>query len=635
MRLHAVIILALLAAAPAGAQTTRDNPHGKLRMSCAVCHVTSGWTVSKRPEGFDHAQTGYALAGRHADVSCRACHRDLTFAHVGSSCVDCHTDIHRGQLGPQCDRCHSPSGWEDRRELFSQHAERGFPLLGMHAAVDCDACHRGRQRQEFAGTPQDCYACHAADYNRTTDPPHAARGISTACEQCHQPIAGWGSGSFDHTALAGFALTGAHAAANCASCHTGGRWAGLPADCYGCHTTSYSGTTNPPHASSGIPTSCEQCHDTNSWGTGTFNHAQTPFALTGAHTTTACTACHTNGQWAGLPSDCYSCHTASFAATTNPGHAAAQFPTTCETCHSTTAWQPSTWNHAQSGFALTGSHTTTACSACHTGGRWTGLPTDCYGCHTANYSGTTNPPHASSGLPTTCEQCHDTNSWGTGTFNHAQTAFALSGAHTTTACNTCHTNGRWTGLPTDCNSCHAANYASATNPGHAAAQFPTTCETCHSTTAWQPSTWNHNQTGFTLTGSHTTTACASCHRSGQWIGLPTDCYGCHATNYTGTSNPGHAAAQFPTTCETCHSTTAWQPSTWNHDPYFPIYSGRHAGAWTSCADCHVNRADYSTFECIECHTHSQSSTDSAHGGVSGYQYLSSACFRCHPTGRAG
>ncbi len=399
------------------AQTAQDNPHGQLRFACDVCHSTETWSVPPRPQGFDHAKTGFTLVGQHGAVKCRDCHRELTFAHVGTACADCHTDVHRGQLGPLCERCHSPSGWQNRGPLFQQHAERGFPLVGVHAVVDCDACHTGAQRQEFAGTPLDCFGCHAVDYNRTTNPPHAASGMPTTCEMCHQPIAGWGSGGFDH---------------------------------------------------------------------GSFT-----------------------------------------------------------------------------GFALTGMHATIACTTCHAGGRWTGLPTNCYGCHAADYNGTTDPPHAASNIPTNCEECHSTSSWGGGSFNHAAA------------------------------------------------------------------------TGFALTGAHATITCTTCHANGQWAGLPLDCNGCHAADYAATNNPSHAAAAFPTTCATCHTTSAWQPSTWNHDPFFPITSGAHAGVWTSCATCHTNPADYTVFDCIDCHTHDQATTDGQHGSVTGYQYLSTACYQCHPTGRAG
>jgi hypothetical protein len=108
---------------------------------------------------------------------------------------------------------------------------------------------------------------------------------------------------------------------------------------------------------------------------------------------------------------------------------------------------------------------------------------------------------------------------------------------------------------------------------------------------------------------------------------------CHESDYQNTTDPNHAAANFPLTCEVCHSTTAWEPANWNHDQlYFPIYSGKHRNEWNTCADCHVDQTNFAVFECIFCHEHRQSKMDDEHDGVSGYVYQSTACYNCHPNG---
>ena len=57
--------------------------------------------------------------------------------------------------------------------------------------------------------------------------------------------------------------------------------------------------------------------------------------------------------------------------------------------------------------------------------------------------------------------------------------------------------------------------------------------------------------------------------------------------------------------------------------YFPIYSGKHRGKWSSCSDCHITPGNYKAFECILCHEHSnRTEVDSKHRGVSGYAYQS-------------
>ncbi|MCA9750925.1 MAG: hypothetical protein KC591_01945, partial [Gemmatimonadetes bacterium] len=193
------------------------------------------------------------------------------------------------------------------------------------------------------------------------------------------------------------------------------------------------------------------------------------------------------------------------------------------------------------------------------------------------------------------------------------------------------------GTPMDCFACHSGDYNSATDPNHVQSGFPTTCADCHTTTAWTPASFDHNTTGFPLTGRHTTVQCTQCHVGGQYSGTPTDCYACHQTDYNGTNNPNHAAAGFPTSCTDCHTTSGWTPADWDHDSqYFPIYSGKHQGKWNNdCTECHVNPNNFSQFECILCHEHSnRNQVDNDHRGENGYQYNSAACYNCHPRGRA-
>ena len=87
----------------------------------------------------------------------------------------------------------------------------------------------------------------------------------------------------------------------------------------------------------------------------------------GRHATTACASCHGNGVYRGTSRDCAGCHLPKYQATTNPNHAAAGFPTTCETCHraTDTSWGQGTFNHTW--FPITtGRHAGNPCSACHT-----------------------------------------------------------------------------------------------------------------------------------------------------------------------------------------------------------------------------------------------------------------------------
>jgi nitrate/TMAO reductase-like tetraheme cytochrome c subunit len=165
------------------------------------------------------------------------------------------------------------------------------------------------------------------------------------------------------------------------------------------------------------------------------------------------------------------------------------------------------------------------------------------------------------------------------------------------------------------------------------ANFPQDCSICHNTSAWTPASFNHALTRFPLTGAHISVACTSCHSNGVYAGTPTDCYSCHSREYTTTTDPNHVAAGFPRDCSTCHSTAAWTGATFTH-AQFPIYSGTHAGRWSSCGDCHTNSSNYAVFSCTTS-CHDKTATDSNHRGVSGYVYNSANCYSCHPSGRAG
>ena len=81
-------------------------------------------------------------------------------------------------------------------------------------------------------------------------------------------------------------------------------------------------------------------------------------------------------------------------------------PTSCATCHTTSGWSPATFDHAKTGFPLTGAHATVACAQCHVNNNYSSLPTDCYGCHKADFNGTNNPAHVAAGFPTNCAICH-------------------------------------------------------------------------------------------------------------------------------------------------------------------------------------------------------------------------------------
>ncbi len=675
-----------------------DHAAGSYPLECETCHNTLSWNTSK----FDHNRTAFPLTGAHRTTACQSCHGDGVFAGKSTACASCHQTDYNGTTNPShtgagypmtCQDCHGTASWAG---ASFDHATTGWPLTGAHANQRCLDCHGDGV---YRGKSAACASCHQTEYNATTNPPHQAAAFPVTCQSCHS-TATWTGASFDH-ATTGWALTGAHTSASCVSCHGDGVFAGKSTACLSCHQTDYSGATNPSH--SGFPTTCADCHSTINWSGATFDHSRTSFPLTGAHRTTACLACHGDGVYNGKSTACASCHQTDFNGATNPNHTAAGFsnacqtchtttawdggtfnhnttsfplsgahvplacnschgdnvfngksttcvschqtdyngatapshsgfPTTCQGCHTTMAWSPASFNHNATSFPLTGAHVSASCSSCHGDGVYDGKSTLCASCHQSDFNGATNPNHVAAAFSTACQSCHNTTTWVGGTFNHSTTSFPLTGAHVPLACNSCHADNVYNGKSTLCVSCHQQDYNGVTNPNHVAAGFPTACQNCHGTATWSGASFNHNTTSFPLTGAHVAVACMTCHADNVFDGKSTACVSCHQTDYNAATNPNHPSAGFPNTCQSCHTTTAWAPSTWNHDTqYFRIYSGRHRARWTRCIECHTVATDFRQFNCLACHPHSsKTQTDSNHGGVRNYQYNSAACYSCHP-----
>ncbi|HYE97141.1 MAG TPA: hypothetical protein VD962_13115 [Rubricoccaceae bacterium] len=705
-------------------QSAPGHDEANFPTTCQTCHST----VTFEGASFDHqAITGFPLLGAHATVPCTACHSGPDFEPTwnpssAEDCFTCHAEDHQAahpSFPTTCQTCHNTTSFQGA--TFDHAANTGFPLIGVHDAIDCSSCHTGPDFQPIwnPSSPDDCFTCHAEDYQNA--PGHVASSFPTTCQTCH-PTTAWEDATFDHAAITGFPLVGTHNALPCTACHAGPDFEPIwnpssSEDCYTCHQDDYQNA--PGHVASNFPTTCQTCHPTTTWGDATFDHqAITGFPLLGAHNALPCTACHAGPDFEPIwnpasAEDCYTCHVDEYQ--NAPGHASAPFPTTCTTCHSTVSWEGASFDHqAATGFPLLGAHNTLECTACHRMPDFEPIwnpssAEDCYTCHQDDYT----REHPNPTFPTTCLECHTTSTFGNPTFDHqARTGFPLVGAHAVLACASCHTVPDYQPTynpagPEDCYTCHQDDYQNA--PGHASAPFPTTCLTCHSTSSWEGASFDHAaQTGFPLVGAHQTLQCTACHRMPDFEPIwnpsgPDDCYTCHLDEYQ--TAPGHDEAPFPTTCATCHNTNTWEgasfdhqavtgfpligahvslpcsachvgpdfepiwnPSsaedcytchqddytrehtgtgfpttcltchntnTWqgaqfNHDPFFPIYSGRHQGVWNSCQDCHTQPGNFQVFSCFACHPRGE--MDDEHEDVGGYVYESNACYNCHPDG---
>jgi hypothetical protein len=339
-----------------------------------------------------------------------------------------------------CSLCHAGGSWHEIRADFAfDHAlETGVPLEGAHAQAECLRCHNDRGPVELFAR-RGCAGCHE-DVHRGK--------LGKNCADCHDQDLWRPRRQIDLHARTRFPLVGAHAATGCFRCHPGaevGNFDRTPIECVSCHADDLARALVPDHQANGYVDDCQRCHIPTSWTGAGFNHGF--FPLTGAHASVACTQCHAGGVYAGTPRDCASCHLADYNGTSDPDHAAAGFPTTCQDCHTTASWSGAGFNHAT--FPLTGAHASAACTQCHAGGVYAGTPRDCASCHLADYNGTNDPDHAAAGFPTSCEACHGTTTWNGAMFDHS---FPLSGPHDR-SCIECHqTPGNYRSF--SCTHCH-------------------------------------------------------------------------------------------------------------------------------------------------------------------------------------
>jgi hypothetical protein len=543
--------------------TTNPN-HTTINFStnCTDCHTTNpGW---KPAEYREHDAKSFPIySGKHNGTwgTCNDCHTNPA-SYAQFSCIDCHDHNQSDMNGKHndvsgytynsiaCFECH-PTG---SAEGAFNHSTSIFPLTGAHTTVECASCHTNG----FGGTTTVCYDCHTDKYNQSINPNHVEISIPKDCGTCHTTDPGWIPATFPiHNNY--YVLEGAHIpiANNCITCHQG-NYVNSPNTCFGCHAKEFNESTNPNHITSQFPTTCETCHSQNAWSPSNFDHNNV-YPLTGAHANIAtnCYVCH-KGNYINTPNTCVGCHQTDYNQTTNPNHITSQFPTTCETCHSTTAWSPSTFNHTDV-YPLTGAHATIAtnCFICHQG-NYTNTPNTCEGCHMTHYNQSVNPNHLAINIPTQCATCHTTiPDWKPATFPIHNNYYVLAGAHVaiTNQCVLCH-NGNYNSTPNTCVGCHLNDYNQTNNPPHAASQFPTTCLDCHNQNAWSPANWNHDGLYFPIySGKHKGewNTCSDCHTNPANYAVFTCTTSCHPQSEMNNKHQGVAGYSYTSSaCYNCH-----------------------------------------------------------------------------------
>lgn len=197
-------------------------------------------------------------------------------------------------------------------------------------------------------------------------------------------------------------------------------------------------------------------------------------------------------------------------------------------------------------------------------------------------------------------------------------------AETEETCSACHglfDRGSQKGLCLDCHEDIAADLDQDRGlHGHHPDVREGECRACHTEhegreadiTGLQPSLFDHEQTGFTLTGAHAAESCGSCHETGTpFREVEATCAGCHQAD-----DPHDGG--FDVSCGDCHTPAGWQQAEFDHDSTdFPLL-GSHRDA--ACLGCHADqRFEAPASECVDCHR-----SDDAHNGTNG-----DSCGDCH------
>jgi hypothetical protein len=408
----------------------------------------------------------------------------------------------------------------------------------------------------------ECNLCHA--------PFWSSSNMGDLCETCHTDITTqWNDTSTLHGIL--------HQSNTRATCRT-------------CH---------PEHRGPAAPVTVME--------PSSFPHTNVGYSLA-VHQTKAdelsftCSDCHNHNFTQFDQAVCTTCHAkidASFAQT----HAR-DFSNDCLACHDGLDTFGKNFDHNQVTFQLSGKHAQAECSQCHVNA--TSLvalkitPQDCISCHTQQDAHQRR-------LGADCGACHAPVGWAPAGMDHDLIAFKLEGKHTGVNCTDCHINNDYFGTPSDCLSCHQKD-----DPHNN--QFGTTdCGSCHTDLGWQPSTFDHALSTFTLQGRHTAVNCNGCHTNEIYRGIPSDCYTCHTKDDT-------HMGQLGTSCSNCHTVFGWVPSTFDHNMSSFKLTGRHVSV--ACDSCHLNHAYRGTpTDCYSCHKNND-----AHSGQ-----LGSNCNICHAT----
>ncbi len=671
----------------AGTYNVADPAH-PASGDCSLCHGnTTAFTGIDKPANHIpyaataqcnncHTSTDYAalptLANIHAYApsttgNCAQCHgaTAASFAIPSANFAIVGLPTNHIPTSESCEVCHVGTGSSVATVPVGNGARFSGSLMShLRITGNCVACHQP------AGSASSFAGITAIIGMPATSPAGAGAHIpsSTACEACHLAttptamVAASASRTAPGTAFATPAPTGVqiHAgiSGGCSNCHdTNQVWMGMGAypispstltagaQYKGFQTRPVAGAATYRVADASHPVSgeCSLCHTSTTAFVGVnvpANHI--PYAATAG-----CTACHTDPNYATMP-------------TVANIHANAQSTTTnCAQCHSAAAvaqYAIPAANFSIVGIPTNGTHipTTASCEVCHVGTgssvatlpvgngahfsgslmSHAGITTNCVSCHltsgsvAAPYTGitrivgmpATSPMGVNAHIPSTsvCENCHATSSVSgliaaSATRTAPGTLFATPAAtgaqiHTgiTSGCSACHDTGMvWMGVSaypiTPAVITSGAQYKGfQTRPQSVAGTYnvldsghPTTgdCASCHTGTTYFDGAVK--PTGHIPTNS----SCSTCHvvagdftisglgtNAQLHTGITSGCRTCHAA--------GPFAGSGPTSSTLC--TTAALP----YQPIPMPLSACGASATVSSAATHI---PVGTASCELCH----------------------------------
>ena len=581
-------------------------------------------------------------------AACAACHIDIQ-AQLNSrkglhgslqkpltrACGACHVEHSGAQIKLVGSRSFHAAGF-DETDKFDHSKIVRFDLIGRHAELKCDQCHKNalasklpEGQKRFLGLKQQCMTCHKDPHEGT---------FGDACASCHgQSLEFKKADGFTHTGK--FPLDGGHANLTCAKCHdkSGPQSVAVlhaPGQrlvvraCAACHDDVHEGT---------FGQDCASCHGT----VRPFKLAplfkHTPdFPLAGGHAGVGCNKCHADAGVTSVAAlqiehapirACGECHQSPHS-TSLVGQVASlerrSELETCATCHQSadkTFLSPiadmTPQFHRFTGFALDAPHDKLQCAQCHAqiGKReplkpgpqlsarfaalYPGRAADaCEKCHADAHRG----QFANTLSRGRCVVCHSTLRFTPTTFDlarHEKTDFPLTGGHKAASCVLCHKKidgiARFVPTATACSSCHADVHAGRFDAKgmSSVVQGRDGCARCHSTGSFGRVAWTADDHGkwtdYPLKGRHATAACADCHKPqarpdehNRVFGVaPKSCNACHADPHA-----GQFMRQNATDCARCHTDTGkFTATTFDHqkDSSFKL-DALHVGL--ACSACH-------------------------------------------------